>query len=148
MADWQTERQNTAAMLQATDHWSWQVTHLHEQPESGRILLPQTDTINFRSISPCCQWPLTAYSSLLTGFWLLRSTTWFTPTPSSSPLKPFFRAPAHVSFIRHVCGFQGLLERLLFFSCLSLLLFCSYIHSSIILSHIIFFHSQRRADPP
>lgn len=44
-----------------------------------------------------------------------KTTTWFTPTPPFFPLHPFFRTPAYVSFIRHVCGFRGLSERLLFF---------------------------------
>lgn len=51
------------------------VAHLHAQPSGVRPdtwRKPQTDTINFRSISPHCQWPLTAYSSLLRGLGLLR----------------------------------------------------------------------------
>lgn len=89
-----------------------------------------------------------------------KSTTGFTPTPLFPPRDPFFRTPAHVSFIRHVCGFQGLSERLLFFhmstmderSPLSLysLLLLSFallsIHSSVVLSQINFCHSQRGPD--
>lgn len=51
------------------------------------------------------------------GLWLLReSTTWFTPTPQFSRPDPFFHTPAHVSFIPHVLGCQGLSERPFYFS--------------------------------
>lgn len=104
------------ALIIDLDKWH---TCMHSLPQSDRILFrkPPTDTINFRSISPSlpmtidclfqpAQGPLTSE----------KSTTWFTPTPPFPPLHPSFRTPAHVSFIRHVCGFQGLSERLLFFS--------------------------------
>lgn len=87
------------------------------------------------------------------------STARFTPTPQFYPPDPFFRVPAHVSFIRHVCGFQGLSERLLFFStsamdecfsylfialCCSLLLLYPFLYPPP--SQINFCHSERRAD--
>lgn len=86
-----------------------------------------------------------------------KSTAWFTPTPLFSSLNPFFRKPAHVSFIIHVCGFQGLSEAFFFyilsmderFSYLfimsSVALFCSNIHSSIQVKSN-FCRSKRRAD--
>lgn len=89
-----------------------------------------------------------------------KSTAWFTPTPLFSPLNPFFRKPAHVSFIIHIYGFQGLSgfcffcffntlsmdERFFYlFIMSSVALFCSSIHSSIQVKSN-FFHSKRRAD--
>lgn len=89
-----------------------------------------------------------------------KSTAWFTPTPLFSPLNPFFRKPAHVSFIIHIRGFQGLSGFFLFFFFYilsmderffylfimsSVALFCSSIHSSIQVKSN-FCRSKRRAD--
>lgn len=68
----------------ATEHsghiagrWSLivKVTHLQAQLAGVRpdtLRKPRMDTINFRSISPHRQWPLTVHSSQLRGLWLLR----------------------------------------------------------------------------
>lgn len=59
------------ALIIDLDKWH---TCMHSLPQSDRILfesLRQTQLI-LDPFPPRCQWPLTAYSSLLRGLWLLR----------------------------------------------------------------------------
>lgn len=139
-----------------------EVTHMHAEPSGVRpdaLGKPQSDAIHFRSISQHCQWPLTVYSSLLRGLGLLRKAQHdslphlsFTPAILSSALLHMSASSdTYVAF--RVCQRGCFFSRLPWMSASpitlwpSVALFCSCIHSSIILQvKLIFCHSERRAD--
>lgn len=117
MADWQNWRQNIAVVSRAIDPDKW-LANIHSLLESHRILqesLRQTQLIlDLFPHTVNDHWlPIPARARAF-GFWEKASHD--SLLHSCFPLpRPFFHTPAHVSFIRHVCGFQALSKKAAFF---------------------------------